>query len=554
MEASLPQYLTSSPTALANQTFEDLDSEEILHQIYDYLGAKYALLDRVIRARKLHHSRFFSLNLDYGHQNYLDVLSSRRTVMIRALERLERRVGAVLYTQQKWFKWVRQCQDDEETARENEKKKVKKEAALFKKHMKDVQFRMRELRAREDIKRQETYLDDAYNARLSQEEQEAEWDPIEDVIEDERGNYVDLIKHILLMTESVDASENFSQAEVSFDGATEGEVTTKISSSPVSKKSKKSKLKTSTNDTIVQLPDKSDHDTRTQVRQRLREGVKLNYGNGMHVAGSVDNPAQTFHETAPVPNEEITQLLEGMAEIKNLLFCRLLLSHASMLPAAINAKSVDEFLNDKAISDADLRDLALKLDNPGLQEIRDACADFGRSEEKDDEDHEESDEEAVIDKTVERMKRLVWSDRERPRKGLPKTWAPEREKQGAKEKKERKSLMDQSDMPSQQADEEKGRTMIDFGDVADERNFKSKTIRVRICGKLIYNYPSERAVSRGGWLYFCLIAKDSDLHDAIKLCRHWDEFFTLNILANFQYFPAAHWLVWKGDRTRQQLL
>ena len=98
------------------------------------------------------------------------------------------------------------------------------------------------------------------------------------------------------------------------------------------------------------------------------------------------------------------------------------------------------------------------------------------------------------------------------------------------------------------AEENKGKTLIDFGELDDEGKFRSKKMRVKICGRYVYSYPSERAISRGGWLQFCLIAKDSRLHDAIMLCRHWDEFYDLNIVANFQYFLAANWLIWKGDR------
>ena len=96
--------------------------------------------------------------------------------------------------------------------------------------------------------------------------------------------------------------------------------------------------------------------------------------------------------------------------------------------------------------------------------------------------------------------------------------------------------------------------LIDFGDLDDEGKFRSRKLRVKVCGKYIYNYPSEKAISRGGWLHFSIIAKDSDLHDAIKLCRHWDEFWELNVLAMYHYFPARSWLLWKGDRLRQQLL
>lgn len=551
LESQQPDYLATSSIPLANQTFSDVDSEDTLREIHDHLALKYALLDRVIRARKLHHSRFFSLNLDYGHQHYLDTLSNRRFIVVRALERLERRVSEVLYEKQKWFKWVRDCQDEEDAARENEKKKVKREAALFKRHVKDVQARMRALRAREDLKRQEDYLDEAYNTRLSEEEQEAQWDPIEDVIEDERGNYIDMIKHILLLTESVDDVQGKDSGENSAQGGTEET----SSSSKATKKGKKSKSKAATNGSSIAIPDQSAHDTQSQVRKRLKEGVQLSYGKGMKVAGTIDNPIETYKRTAPFPDDVIDELLQQMTEIKHLLFCRLLLSHATVLPAALRANTVDEFLNDEEVTDADLRDLALKLDNPGLQEIRDACADFGRDDEEEDDVFDEPGEEVEVDKKVERLKRLGLSNGTRTGRGeLPKTWAPEREKQITNEQRERQSIVEQSGAYDGVPEEGKGQTMIDFGDIDDEGKFKSRKMRVRVCGRYIYNYPSEKAVSRGGWLQFCLIAKDSDLHDAIQLCRHWQEFFDLNVLSIFQYFPASKWSMWKGDIQRQQLL
>ena len=156
-----------------------------------------------------------------------------------------------------------------------------------------------------------------------------------------------------------------------------------------SAKSKESKQKAAANrNTRIDLPDKSAHDTRTQVRNWLKEGVKIHYSKGFHFTGTIDNPIDLKDKTAPYPDDEIDQMLENVAEIKHLLFCRLLLSHANVLPAAIRANSVEEFLNNSEVTDADLRDLALKMDNPGLQEIRDACADLGRGAKEDEEDEE----------------------------------------------------------------------------------------------------------------------------------------------------------------------
>lgn len=61
-----PEYLADSVVPLANQTFKDITSEEVLRELRAHLSLRHALLDRVIRARKLHHSRFFSMALDYG--------------------------------------------------------------------------------------------------------------------------------------------------------------------------------------------------------------------------------------------------------------------------------------------------------------------------------------------------------------------------------------------------------------------------------------------------------------------------------------------------------
>jgi len=64
------------------------------------------------------------------------------------------------------------------------------------------------------------------------------------------------------------------------------------------------------------------------------------------------------------------------------LFCRLLLSHATLLPAVLKANSVEEFLNDQEISTTDLRDLCLRMEKPDLQDIRDTCADLARGRNK----------------------------------------------------------------------------------------------------------------------------------------------------------------------------
>jgi len=95
LNASPPAFLANTKIALSGQDFEDVDSKEVCHEIHKYLFLKLQLLDRVIRARKLHHSRFFSLDMDYGHSKYLDSLFTQKETITKALERLERRTAEV---------------------------------------------------------------------------------------------------------------------------------------------------------------------------------------------------------------------------------------------------------------------------------------------------------------------------------------------------------------------------------------------------------------------------------------------------------------------------
>ncbi|TLD20898.1 hypothetical protein E2P81_ATG08562 [Venturia nashicola] len=152
------------------------------------------------------------MDLDYGHELYLNQLNQQKFTVIRALERLEKRAAEVLYKKQKWFNWVRQCQEDEEKQAENKKEKIKREAALFRRQWKQVEQRLRVLRAKEEQKRQDAYLDKAYEERMLELEDMdvSDWDPIENFTEDKRGTYIDLIKHFLWLSP---ADTNLQEAE-----------------------------------------------------------------------------------------------------------------------------------------------------------------------------------------------------------------------------------------------------------------------------------------------------------------------------------------------------
>ena len=130
---------------------------------------------------------------------------------------------------------------------------------------------------------------------------------------------------------------------------------------------------------------------------------------------------------------------------------------------------------------------------------------------------------------------------------LPQIWRSKQEQQLQKRRQRQRNIMEQSTGGSEG-------NCIDFGLMDDETEQRGKKMRVRICGRSIYNYLSEKAMSRGGWLHFSIIAYESSLFDAVGLCRHWDEFFELNVLTIHQFFPIGTWIERAGDRPKQQLL
>lgn len=418
---------------------------------------------------------------------------------------------------------MRQRQDEEEAQRDSEQKRIKQEAALFERHRRQHKLHMQELRMKENMKRQEESLEEAYKERMSFEEDEATWDPIDDVVEDEHGKLVDLINLFLMLNEEVLKDTGVGLAETP--GSASG-----------SKKLRKNNKKTPRSEPCGKI----GLETRTQMRKRLKEGVQYSHGAGILLKGTVENPIEVADRTAPLPDKEIDEIIGEITEIKHLLFCRLLLSHASLLPVAIRASSVEEFLVDQDINDADLRDLCLKMENPGLQEVRDACADLVRGEEEEDDIKPKTVEE---DYAVKTKTAPAW----RHSKALPQVWISKRDQLQQMRRQRQQNIIYQSTGGSEGA-------FFDFGMIDDETEKRGKKVQVRICGRTIYNYPSEKAMNRGGWLHFSVIAKDSSLFDAVKLCRHWDELFELSTLAAFQFFPATNWMEWIGDRLKQQHL
>ncbi|ESZ95248.1 hypothetical protein SBOR_4360 [Sclerotinia borealis F-4128] len=596
LDRAVPLYFANTKTSLGNETFKDVTTEAECKELHDWLWTKYQLLERVIRARRLHHSRFFSQNMDYGHAKFLDQLTHQKAYVTKALERLERRTAEILYRNQQWFKWVRECQDNEEAHREKEQKKIKQEAQLWQRNWQQAKQIMEEKMRREEKKKQDTFLEKIYKEKMKEVEEnegtedDMDWDPIEDELEDGRGNFIDLMRHFLWVSaEEQPKTEGPPSSETDKNGLAENsvasqeptpnttnvaEVISQLESSTLSKKSKKKKKENAAATTAASsqaasgskpvpkpqvLPDKSLIESREDMHNRLARGIKIDFDNvnGIMVAGTIENPylqktTRTFTEF------EIQRLLLEVSEIKHLLFCRLLLGHAALLPAALRADSIEAFFEDEEVTGTALRNVCLKMEKPSLQEIRDACADFFRSgdEEKEEQDEPEAQDDDTDDHESHEAKLADPYDVKmrlgcKKRGELPGTWRSKREisREAAAE-----NMLDMAPgmAPSMKNILGEGGA-IDFGDSTNSRQIRKK-IRVKICGRTIWNYPSDEAMSRGGWLHFSIIAKDSNLNTAIELCRNWEEFFELNILACWGYFPASNWASWVGNRLKQQSL
>lgn len=359
--------------------------------------------------------------MDYGHKAFLDKLVNTRYSIQKALENLEKRTAELLYEKEKWYNWVRDAQDDQDKNREKEqKKRFKQEHALFQRHKRELEARLAAARAKEEERSQAAYLEEILTERMaasaSEDSEDSSWDPIENVVENTRGQYLDLIRHFLWIEPPV--VEN-KEEEVrvhptpagapGVDGGAEAAIEKggEMTAAEKKKARKRAKKKSSKTAAAAQnqeagssvatgksqpQPDKSKIESKEDVRKWLKEGVEKDYShiNGPMLMGTAQIPAELAKRTAPVKDEDIVKLIADITEIKELLFCRQVMSRSALLPAALKANSLREFLADPSISDSDLLDLCIQVEQPSLQALRDACADFVRGDEPDkDEDDED---------------------------------------------------------------------------------------------------------------------------------------------------------------------
>jgi hypothetical protein len=575
-----PPYLAGSKTSLVVHEFRDVSDEPTLRELHGYFFRKYVLLERVIKARKLHHSHFYAVDMDYGHEKYLTKLLNEKHVIAKALERLARRGADVVYEEREWHDWVKNCQQDEEDQRAKESEKVKLEGLLFKRHQRELQRQQREMKAKDDKEREEYYLQQVYEQRLSEmsEEEQDDWDPVQDVYGFERDNYVDLINFFLMVRDPNPEEETTGDAgPAPKNDAADPKPAGKPLSKSAKKRAKKANNETKKlDDTSKDTPEGKgsstiEMETRSQMRERLQKPVRYERPSGWYYDAD-QGPVGVRASTYPLSDIEVDHLLEEIAEVKHFVFCRLLLSHASLLPIALRSDSIEAFLSNAEVTHEQLRDLCLKLERPKLQVVRDACADFvrakeGEPEEEDDDDiePEEEDDEPPESRFRPVPEKYRWF---KERNRMPEKYQTKREKAAAKSAAKHELV---HPLGEQEKD-----GVINFGKITDEKEYKRKRTRIKICGRYMYDYPSEKALNRGGWYHFSVIAKDSNMFDAVELCRNWNEFFELQILCLYHYckcwhearavvdtllliatallVPAPKWTRFIGDLLRQQLL
>ncbi|KAK5661905.1 hypothetical protein OQA88_10014 [Cercophora sp. LCS_1] len=236
---------------------------------------------------------------------------SREQAVTKALENLERRTPEVVFNKEKWYDWVRKEQGVDEENREMEQKKMlKMEAALFRRHWKGVETRLKATREKEEEKRREAY-------------------PEEDVYQDDRDKSIDLIKHFLWMgiqpkkipePEPQPEPEEAPEADTEADAAAAAEPAAPLKKRrrgkrkgqpqkppPTPKDSQSAKNGSSVQDKTAQLqPDLGDVESKDEVMKRLREGARKDYSHvqGAIMVGTAQVPHELCERTAPVSEDQ----------------------------------------------------------------------------------------------------------------------------------------------------------------------------------------------------------------------------------------------------------
>lgn len=348
------------PKNWTDHNWDHVLSPETLLVIHSYLHKKHQLLHRVITAREIHHEHFYKDTSDYGHQAYLDKLRAQRTIVQKALGKIERRMMHLKYAKEQWMEWAGKLQAEEEARREDVKKKVKAEAALYRENMKEIE----RVREQEEKKRRE------------QMEQEDVWDPIEYIIESKRIGYISLLR--MMLQKDLDEKEK----EIAERRAEE------LSSAlPVAKKST-GKVDVKSARIGFTLNDLRDKDLAVDMGVEYKhpyEGHNMLYCYKpdpllneiiarINKFVEADRGHLEYTKEASNAAEAGRKFTGVVQEIREYAACRIIASKSTMLAVGLESSSLDDFLRNPRLRNGDLRDLCLGLNSLTAKDWQDACA------------------------------------------------------------------------------------------------------------------------------------------------------------------------------------
>lgn len=467
--------------------------------------------------------------------------------------------------------WVKELEAEDDAKQEAEKKKVRAEAKLYKEYLERV----------EEIKAAE-------QERIRAEvEQEEVWDPIEDVVRDQRVGYVALVR-ALLEKRPEGVEEEKEAVERAREVDKKGRIVEDM------------KLKG-----LVNYTKRFGLDAGKRKRMDFRPVTRVMDENGNYEGGAVGllgkkgEEDELYEGTLDAINDlfnlergaagyllnereaTLTKMEEESRDVKELLLLRLIAQKPHLLRVALNKQSVDEFLKDEEVKNTDLRDLALALANPTLKQLRNACADYWVERELFEEDEEstfDSDEEdddtaSVNTEESDDMPALQDVDDDTPEQPKP---PKEKKAEPVQTDAELEAILEQAvggltfadvanetnpeAAPETAAAADNGNTNADgsengedvggdadsaFGGsdggdsaMSGDSGFGGETSNsVTICNTRIYNYAgsTKEPLPRKGWFQFVLMTGCTP-DQARSLCMTFKELKELELLMATNYF------------------
>lgn len=255
-----------------------------------------------------------------------------------------------------WYAWVESLQTEADNKSEAEKKKVKAEAALFKKHQMNVgKFREEEeLRQRSELEKVDV------------------WDPIESIIESTRAGYIALIKVMVL-------AEGTTQDEMVL--AMERGLQLKTSARKQIDTFELENIKRSRDRKAMRIgPERKKYQDAEEERDKrmAAQRPKAKVESDDETDADVDGMATVMAEFG-LPNRSLISNTEGQEHqvrvISEFVLLRLVIADPSLLVTAMASPSIDAFFR-SGVRNTDLRDLCLDLSRPSFKLMKNACLDY----------------------------------------------------------------------------------------------------------------------------------------------------------------------------------